>query len=52
MLDVKECKDYLKQILMEDEDKEYLDSIIYYLNEYEKLRIEKSWAESPERMGR
>jgi hypothetical protein len=52
MLDVKECKGYLKQILMEDEDKEYLDSIIYYLDEYEKLRIEKSWTESPERMGK
>ena len=52
MLTVNECKEYLKQILMEDEDKEYLDSITYYLDEYERLRIEKSWAEFPERMGR
>ena len=52
MLTANECKEYLKQILMEDEDKEYLDSITYYLDEYERLRIEKSWAEFPERMGR
>ena len=52
MLTVNECKEYLKQILMEDEDKEYLNSIIYYLDEYKKLKIEKSWVESPEQMGK
>lgn len=52
MLDVKECKDYLKQILMEDEDKEYLDSIIYYLDEYKKLKNEISWRDFPEQMGK
>ena len=52
MLSTKECKDYLKQILMEESDKEYLDAITYYLDKYEELKTEKSWRDFPEMMGR
>ena len=50
-----ECKQVLEAAIGEANaiiPDEVLEWAIFYINEYIRLKIEKSWAESPERMGR
>ena len=55
MRSAKECQDILELAIGEVEaaiPDDVLEDTIKYLDEYEKIRIEKSWDEFPETVGR
>ena len=55
MRTVKECKEILELAIGEVDHTvhaDILESTICYLNEFEKLKAEKSWSNYPEQMGR
>ena len=55
MRTVKECKEILELAIGAVDHvvpADILESTICYLNEFEKLKAEKSWSNYPEQMGR
>lgn len=55
MVDIKECKEVLELAIGEVEafiPSEIIESTIKHLEDYQKLKYEKSWDDFPEAMGR
>ena len=55
MKTVKECKEILELAIGEVDHvvpADVLESTICYLNEFEKLKVEKSWDNYPKQIGR
>ena len=55
MVDIDECKEVLELAIVEVEaviPSEILESTIKHLEDYQKLKYEKSWDDFPEAMGR
>lgn len=55
MIDVEECKKVLECSIGEAEaiiSREIIESTIQHLEDYQKLKFEKSWDDSPEAMVR
>ena len=55
MVDIDKCKEVLELAIGEVEGiipDEILESTIQHLEDYQRLKIEKSWDDSPEAMGR
>ena len=55
MVDIDECKEVLELAIGETEaviPGEIIESTIKHLEDYQKLKYEKSWADFPEAMGR
>jgi hypothetical protein len=54
-LSVTECKDTLETAIRVSSVRiptQVIESTLYYLKEYERLKILQSWSDSPEAMGR
>ena len=55
MITINDCKDALELAIGEADaviPDEIIEATLQYLGEYEKLKIEMSWIDCPERMGR
>lgn len=55
LITIDECKQVLEAAIGEVNviiPDDVLEWAIFYLEEYERLKIEKSWDDCPERMGR
>lgn len=55
MIDIDKCKEVLECSIGEAEaiiPREIIESTIQHLEDYQELKFEKSWDDSPEAMGR